>query len=83
MTGPATSEGASADTQVWSSGGSSSSPVRVSSVEADGLAALGLDPEESGSRCLRFFGLSPLKVKGLTILRVWYLLREVNGLDGR
>lgn len=68
MTGPATSEGASADTQVWSSGGSSSSPLCVTSVEEDGLAALGLDPEESGSRCLRFLGLSPLKVSGLTIV---------------
>lgn len=69
MIGPAMSEGVSADTHVWSSGGSSISFSAASAVGADCLRAFVfvLVPV-SRSRCLRFFGLSPLNVSGFTMV---------------
>lgn len=73
--GPAISLGVSAETQLWSSGGllsSSSVVVLAGAAEEEGessvLRVLADDlPGSEGSRCLRFLGLSPLNVKGLTI----------------
>lgn len=79
MTGPDMSLGAPAETQVWSSGGSSISLSAVMLVSAGWLVAevLGVfggwfvsvgSEVVVWSLCLRFLGLSPLNVSGFTIV---------------
>lgn len=63
MTGPAMSLGESAETQLWSSGFSSGSGSVV-------LRDLEIGASLSAVRVLRFLGLSPLNVRGFTILVV-------------
>lgn len=62
ITGPAISLGESAETQLWSSGLSSGSG------SGSVLRDLGARASFSMVRVLRFFGLSPLNVRGLTIV---------------
>lgn len=64
-TGPAMSPTASAETQLWSSGLSSSSDGFAVSVSVFRVLE---DPSLSALRTLRFLGLSPLNVRGFTIL---------------
>lgn len=59
-TGPAMSLGESAETQLWSSG--------LSSGSGSVLRDLAVGASLSVVRVLRFFGLSPLNVRGLTIV---------------
>lgn len=78
-TGPARSDGVSAETQLWSSW-SSSGALSSSCVVGVGLVALEVEGESWSVRSLRFLGLSPLKVNGLTILVVlsWVRCGEVE-----
>lgn len=72
ITGPAMSLGESAETQLWSSG--------LSSGSGSVLRDLGVGASLSVVRVLRFFGLSPLNVRGLTI--VVSCVRGIGELGG-
>lgn len=74
--------GTSAETQLVSSGVSSSAaPARaiVSVVVVEAYSDL-MRRESESSRCLRFLGLSPLNVSGFTISDGWF---AVGGKAGR
>lgn len=58
--------GESAETQLWSSG--------LSSGSGSVLRDLGVGASVSAVRVLRFFGLSPLNVRGLTIVIKWVMV---------
>ena len=80
-TGPARSVGVSAETQLWSSWSASSGALLSLSWRV-GLGALEVEGVSWSVRILRFLGLSPLKVKGLTILVVFWCWGWVEVREG-